>query len=178
MVAPAAQPTPGPADQGFPKPRSAEERAAVGAQGGSAANDGAAHQATGERPETLFVTLQSLIKDLPALVSDRVDLLSLELRRAGRALAQIVALIVAGAILGITAWLVLWGAIVVGLVALGLPLAATLFLVLAINIGAAAWALLRVRTLVPLLGLPATRRHLMVSPSPLPPTGAPDPAAP
>ena len=107
-----------------------------------------------------------------------MDLLSLELQRAGKALAQIVVLVVAGAILGITAWLVLWGAIVVALVSLGMPLAVTLFLVLAINLGAAAWALLRVRKLVPSLGLPATRRHLMVSPSPLPPTGAPDPAAP
>jgi len=177
MVAHAAQPTPGPADQGFPKPESAEERAAVGARG-EPANDAAAHQATGERPEGLFESLQSLVKELPALVSDRVDLLSLELKRAGRALAQIVVLVVAGAILGITAWLVLWGAIVVALVSLGLPLAVTLFGVLALNVGAAVWALMRVRSLVPSLGLPATRRHLMVSPSPLPPAGAPDPAAP
>ncbi len=178
MVAHAAQPTPGPADQGFPEPQSAEERAAAGARGPSAANDGAPHQAAGEQPEGLFESLLALVKDLPALVSDRVDLLSLELKRAGRALAQILVLVVAGAILGITAWLVLWGAIVVGLVALGLPLALTLFLVLAINIGAAVWALMRVRRLVPMLGLPATRRHLMVSPSPTPSAGAPDPGAP
>lgn len=176
MVAHATQPTPGPADQGFPQPRSAEEQAASGARG-KPANDAAAH-ATGERPEGLFDSLQALIKELPAIVSDRVDLLSLELQRAGKALAQIVVLVVAGAILGITAWLVLWGAIIVALVALGLPLALTLFLVLAINLGAAAWALLRVRKLVPTLGLPATRRHLMVSPSPLPPKAAPNPAAP
>lgn len=177
MVAHAAQPTPGPADQGFPEPLSAEERAAADARS-TAANDGATHPGDAERPESLFETLQALVKDLPALVSDRVDLLSLELKRAGRALAQIVVLVIAGAILGITAWLVLWGAIVVGLVALGLPLALTLFLVLAINIGTAAWALMRVRKLVPMLGLPATRRHLMVSPSPTPPAGAPDSAAP
>ena len=177
MAAHAAQPTPGPADPGFPNPLSAEEKAASAARGESA-NDAAAHQATGERPEGLFESLQSIIKELPALVSDRVDLLSLELQRAGKALTQIVVLIVAGTILGITAWLVLWSAIVVGLVSLGMPLAVTLFLVLAINIGAAVWALMRVRKLVPLLGLPATRRHLMVTPSPLPPAGAPDPAAP
>lgn len=177
MAAHAAQPTPGPADPGFPQPLSAEEKAASGARGESA-NDAAAHQATGERPQGLFESLQSIIKELPALVSDRVDLLSLELQRAGKALTQIVVLIVAGTILGITAWLVLWSAIVVGLVSLGMPLATTLFLVLAINIGAAVWALMRVRKLVPLLGLPATRRHLMVTPSPLPPAGAPDPAAP
>ena len=177
MVGHAAQPTPGPADQGFPRPKSAEAKAAAGARGDSA-NDSAAHQATGERPEGLFESLQAIVRELPALVSDRVDLLSLELQRAGKALTQIVILVVAGAILGITAWLVLWGAIVVALVSLGMPLAATLFLVLAINIGAAVFALMRARSLVPRLGLPATRRHLMVSPSPLPPAGAPDPAAP
>ena len=177
MVAHAAQPTPGSADPGVPEPESAQEKAARGARG-EPANDSAAHPAAAERREGLFDTLQSLVQDLPGLVSDRVDLLSLELRRAGRALAQIVVLVVAGAILGITAWLVLWGAIVVGLVALGMPLASTLFLVVAINVGAAVWALRRARKLVPSLGLPATRRHLRVSPSPLPPAGAPDPAAP
>lgn len=177
MVGHAAQPTPGPADQGFPAPDSAEQRAAAGARG-EPANESAAQEATGERPEGFFESLQSLVKELPALVSDRVDLLSLELQRAGRALTQIVVLVVAGAILGITAWLVLWAAIVVALVSLGMPLAVTLFVVLAINVGAAVWALMRVRRLVPSLGLPATRRHLMVSPSPLPPTDAPDPAAP
>ena len=177
MVGSAAQPAPGPAEPGLPKPDSAEERAAASARG-EPADESAAPQATGERPEGFFENLRSLVKELPALVSDRVDLLSLELQRAGRALAQIVVLVVAGAILGITAWLVLWAAIVVALVSLGLPLAVTLFGVLAINVGAAVWALMRVRRLVPSLGLPATRRHLMVSPSPLPPTGAPDPAAP
>lgn len=178
MVADAAQPTPGPADQGFPKPKSAEEKAAAGAHD-VPANDSAAHQPASHRPEGLFDNLQSLIRELPGLVSDRVDLLSLELKRAGVALAQIVVLVVAGAILGITAWLVMWGVIVVALVALGLPLALTLVLVLLTNLGAAAWALLKVRKLVPSLGLPATRRHLMVtpSPSPLPPSGVPDPVA-
>ncbi len=177
MVAGAAQPTPGPAEQGFPRPTKAQERVFTAAQG-EPDHPAPGHEAAGERPEGLIQSLQSLLQELPALVSDRVDLLSLELRRAGRALTQIVMLVVAGAILGITGWLVLWGAIVVALVSLGLPLAVTLFAALAINVGAAVWALLRVRKLLPSLGLPATRRHLMISPSPLPATGAPDPAAP
>ena len=167
---PAAQPTPGPADQGFPKSSGSRPEA----RDGATPPPGAA----GEAPESLLQTLKSLARELPALVSDRVDLLSLELRRAGRALLQIVILMVAGAILGITAWLVLWSAIVAALAAAGMPLWLALLLAVAINVGAAAAALLRVRKLLPSLGLPATRRHLMVSPSPQPTAGAPDPAAP
>ena len=169
-MAHAAQPTPGPGDQGLPKEPSAEESARTHAPPEESART--------EAPESMLQSLQSIARELPALISDRVDLLSLELQRAGRALAQIVALIVAGAILGITAWLVLWAAIVAGLAALGMPLAAALLLAVLLNLGAAAWALMRVRKLVPSLGLPATRRHLMVSPSTQPAAGAPDPAAP
>jgi hypothetical protein len=56
-----------------------------------------------------LTSLQGLLRELTGLVSDRVELLSLELQRAGQVLAQIVALIVGAAILGMTAWLALWG---------------------------------------------------------------------
>lgn len=180
----AAQPTPGPADQGFPKSPSAAQEVRGGAgleppRGAPVDSQGeATHEATTPAPESLWQTLRSLARDLPQLFSDRIDLLSLELRRAGRALLQIVVLIVAAAILGITAWLVLWAAIVAGLVELGMPLPVALLLAVAMNVGAATWAAMRVRKLIPSLGLPATRRHLMVSPSPQPVAGAPEPAAP
>lgn len=106
-------------------------------------------------------TVQSILGDLPGLVSDRIDLLSLELKRAGSALAQIVALLVAAAILGVTAWLALWVGIGVGLVELGLHWAWSLLLVLGLNACTAWLAIGRLRTLLPLLSLPATRRHLM-----------------
>ncbi len=130
--------------------------------------------------------LQSIGRELPALVSDRIDLLSLELQRAGQALAQIVALLVAVAILGVTGWLALWAGIVVGLVELGLHWSLALLLVLALNAGSAWLVLARLRLLLPLLRLPATRRHLTLGrgsepaapPSPRPPTGADTAAAP
>ena len=104
--------------------------------------------------------LQAIGRELPGLVSDRIDLLSLELQRAGQALAQIVALLVAVAILGVTGWLALWAGIAVGLVELGLHWSLALLLVLAMNAGAAWLVVARLRLLLPLLRLPATRRHL------------------
>ena len=124
----------------------------------------------GRAPDGLPASLQSLWRDLPGLVNDRVELLSLELQSAGLALLQIVMLVVVVAILGVTAWIVLWVGIVTALVALGLPLGWALLAALLLNVLAAAIALARVRRLLPRLKLSATRRHLMFSPSPQPPT--------
>lgn len=117
---------------------------------------------------SLLQTLQGLWRELPGLISDRVDLLTLELQRAGRALMQIVALVVVAAILAVTAWLALWSAVVGLLMALGLHWSLALLVVLVVNLGAAWWAVARMRSLVPDLRLPATRRHLVPSPSPQP----------
>ena len=121
--------------------------------------------------------------ELPGLISDRIELLSLELQRAGQVLAQIVALIVAAAILAVTAWLALWGGVMVALIGAGLHWTAASLIVLVINLGACGWAVARVRALAPLLQLPATRRHLTLkqpptaSPSPTPDEHAEHPAA-
>lgn len=132
------------------------------------------------RPEHagLLKQLQSLWGELPGLVSDRVELLSLELQRAIRALVQIVALVVAVAILGVTAWLLLWAGILRVLADAGLPWAVALLLGIAANGLAIVLALRRVRSLLPRLRLPATRRHLMISPDPTPEEGRPDELAP
>jgi uncharacterized membrane protein YqjE len=126
-------------------------------------------------PQSLLGTLKGLWQELPGLVSDRVELLSLELHRAGLALVQIAVLVVAAAILGVTAWLVLWGMVVALLVMAGLHWLAALGLALAANLLAAWWAVARARRLLPALKLPATRRHLMVSPSTKPPPVPPVP---
>ena len=129
-----------------------------------------------------LAALHDLARELPGLVSDRIELLSLELRRAGLALAQIVALVVAGTILGVTAWLALWGCLAGALVAAGLPWAGALLAVLLINLAACAALLMRARALLPLLGLPATRRHLTLppaaAPSPSPSAASPPPPSP
>ena len=122
-----------------------------------------------------LASLQGLAHELPGLISDRIELLSLELERAGQVLAQFVALIVAAAILAVTAWLALWGGVMLALVNAGLHWAAASLLMLVINLGACWWAVARLRALAPLLHLPATRRHLTLSqPSTTSQSPAPD----
>ena len=128
-------------------------------------------------PVPLMEQLHALWRELPGLFSDRVELLSLELQRSVQALAQIVALMVAVAVLGVTAWLLLWAGVIQLLVMAGLPLALALLLAVAVNGLAILLALKRVRGLLPKLALPATRRHLMISPDPTPEEGPDEPTA-
>jgi hypothetical protein len=112
-----------------------------------------------------FDLLQDLVREVPGLISDRVELFSLEVGRAASALARIVALTVAVAILGITAWTALWAGVVMGLLALGWHWSLALGVVVLANAGALAWALMQMRRLSRRLALPATRRHLTLSAS-------------
>lgn len=133
-----------------------------------AAPSGTPSASTSELPESLFQQFKGLASELPGLISDRVELFSLELQRATQSLVQIVVLTVAIAILGVTVWFALWGALISLLVHGGLPLLAALLLTIGINGLVIAVAVARVRKLLPRLALPATRRHLMVSPNPSP----------
>lgn len=106
-------------------------------------------------------TLHDLAAALPGLVTDRLELLALELQRASRDIAQIVALVLAAAILGVTAWLALCGGIALALVALGLSWPVGMLAVLLVNLMLGWAAVVRIRRLLAHLGLPATRRHLV-----------------
>ncbi|HEY6133911.1 MAG TPA: phage holin family protein [Rubrivivax sp.] len=108
--------------------------------------------------------LANLAGDLPGILSDRVHLLSLELQRAGIALAQMVALVVAIAVLAVTAWAAMWVGLAAALMAWGLHGGWVIAIVLGLNLGAALIATLKVRSLAALLGLPATVRQLTVAP--------------
>jgi hypothetical protein len=113
---------------------------------------------------SLLQTLTGVLQELPGLVSDRVRLLALELQRAGLALAQMAALVVAAAILASTAWLALWSGIAVAMVRAGTPWGWALAIVIVVNFSAAALALRRARGLARWLGLPATLRRLTQAP--------------
>lgn len=121
-------------------------------------------------PAPLLHQLKDLWRELPGLVSDRVELLSLELQRATQSLIEIAALLVAVAVLGVTVWLLLWAALIGIMVGLGLQLPWALVLAIAINGIVIVLALQRVRGLLPKLRLSATRRHLMAAP----PTSSPE----
>ena len=123
-------------------------------------------------PVSMFDAIKALLAELPALFSDRVQLLALELQRAGRALAQIIGLLVAVAIFAATAWAALWAGVIVLLLRTELSLGYVLLIVLAINLVAAVAALLGIRKLARWLTLPATVRRLTLPPAavPTPPT--------
>lgn len=112
--------------------------------------------------DSLVDLARSIVRELPALVGDRVELLSLELQRAGNALAKAAVLAVAAAIFALTAWLALWGVLVGLLIAMGWHWAQACAMAALINGAAAAWLLWRARSLLAMLGLPATRRHLLL----------------
>ena len=107
----------------------------------------------------------ALFADLPGLLTDRVHLLSLELRRASNALGQMVALGLLAAILFATAWITLWVGLAAAFLAVGLAWPWIVLLVLFVNLAAGAWAVLRVKALAPSLALPATLRRLTDSDS-------------
>ena len=107
----------------------------------------------------------ALFADLPGILTDRVRLLSLELQRASNALGQMVALGLLAAILVATAWLAFWLGLAAAFLALGIAWPWIVLLVLFINLSAAAWCVMRVKRLAPLLALPATLRRLTDSDS-------------
>ena len=113
----------------------------------------------------VLATLLALWRDLPGLLSDRVLLLSLELKRAGKALAVMIGLIVAAGVLAGTFWVALWVGITAALLQAGLAWGWVLLIVLAINLAGIAYALLRAKSLAHLLTLPATVRRLTVAPA-------------
>jgi len=118
------------------------------------------HEAPPDEPLSLPKAVGALFADLPGLLSDRVHLLSLELRRASNALGQMVALGILAAILVATAWIALWVGLAAAFLAVGLAWPWIVLLVLFINLSAAVWAVMRVKRLAPLLALPATLRQL------------------
>lgn len=114
----------------------------------------------GPRPEPLWQLVSELLRGLPALIGDRVELAALELRRAFRSLVYAIALTVAAAVLGVTAWFGLWFVIISLLAQAGMLPVVALALGIAVNLAVAAYALVRARALLRRVALPATYRHL------------------
>ena len=113
-----------------------------------------------DAPMSLAQAARDLIGDLPGLLTDRVRLFSLELKRAAGALGQMAALGLLAAILAATAWVALWAGFAAWMIALGLAWPWAALIVFGINVGAATWCVMRVKALAPLLALPATLRRL------------------
>lgn len=118
-------------------------------------------------------TVFDLLNELPGIVSDRVQLLTLELRRARQALGRIVLLGVAAALLALTAWFALWIGLLIAAMQFEYGWAWMLALILILNVGGAWLAVARIRRLAAFLALPATVRRLTVAATPRKPRPAP-----
>ncbi len=110
-----------------------------------------------------FDLLRALIEDIPRLIGERVHLLTLELQRAKQALIVIVVLGAFAALLLLTGWVVLWGAIIAALIQVGLAWGWAVLIVLVLNLGGAVIALGYALSLTRFLSLPATVRHLTLA---------------
>jgi hypothetical protein len=109
---------------------------------------------------SLHHRLRTMMSALGGMLGDRVLLLSLELRLAGRALGTIVALGVGAAVAALTAWLGLWLALGAWIVETGGSHAVAALVVIVANGALAALCLVKARGLLKMLTLPATLRTL------------------
>ena len=125
----------------------ASESAFNGAQG--------AHGATASRP-----TISQLIDDIRAAFGARFYLLELEARRAAWSAATMLAFAVGAALLGVTAWLILIGALIFGAVAAGAPWVLVVIIAIALHAGAAFLLVRGITSMVNNLSFAATRRTL------------------
>jgi hypothetical protein len=102
----------------------------------------------------------ALWNDLHGAISERARLIALELRLAGLTLARLVVYAVMVAVLVITAWLGLMGAVVVEFVHFGLSWGLALALGVLINLAIAAWLVRSMVKMVERMGLPAALRSI------------------
>jgi uncharacterized membrane protein YqjE len=107
--------------------------------------------------------VRRLLHELPGLVSDRVHLFGLELRRAGRSLAGLLIWSLVAGLCMATAWLALCGGAVLGLLRAGIAWPVVMLIVVGVNLLLAAWGGWRASVLAGELRLPATMRQLTVS---------------
>ena len=82
-------------------------------------------------------TIKSLFDAIPRLISDRVTLLSLEMRRAMRALAIITGLVIGAAVAFATAWTALWLGVASALIEAGVTGATVAIAVVLFNLALA-----------------------------------------
>lgn len=105
-------------------------------------------------------TFSQLIDDIRAAFGARFYLLELEAKRAAWSAAYMLAFAVGAALLGVTAWLILIGALIFGAVAAGVPWVLAVIVAVALHAGAAFLLVRRITSMVNNLSFAATRRTL------------------
>lgn len=103
--------------------------------------------------------LQGLAQAARGMFQSRALLLVLELERARHGLINLMVLLVVAAIAGATAWFALWAGLIALAVHLGLALPWACAGVLVINLLLLGWVASAMKSLAPLMSLPASRRQ-------------------
>ncbi|MBB3192720.1 phage holin family protein [Roseateles terrae] len=103
--------------------------------------------------------LQGLAQAARGMFQSRALLLMLELERARHGLINLMVLLVVAAIAGATAWFALWAGAIALAVHLGLALPWACLGVLVINLLLLGWVASAMKSLAPLMSLPASRRQ-------------------
>ncbi|MDH0866083.1 hypothetical protein [Mitsuaria sp. GD03876] len=103
--------------------------------------------------------LQGMARAARGMLSGRLLLLALELRRARHGLVSLAILGVVAAIAGATAWLALWALLAALAVHFGLSWPWAFGGVLVLNLLVLLWVVAAMKALAPMLSLPASRRQ-------------------
>ena len=117
-------------------------------------------EATPPPTDGIFGGIANAYNSVRRVFSNLFQLFSLEVRRAGLTLMWMVVLGAMAAILIVTAWLALMGALALWAVSLGLPWIGAMAAIALANLAAAAIALFSCVTISRNLLFPATRRQL------------------
>lgn len=118
-------------------------------------SDGRASAGSPPRP-----TLSQFFDDLRATFTARFHLFELEAKRAAWSAAYMFALAVGAALLGVTAWLILVGALIVGAVSAGVHWLLVVAVAIALHVGAAFLLIRLVKGMVDNLTFESTRRAM------------------
>ena len=110
-------------------------------------------------------TAGAILDELPGAVSDRVQLLVLEARQAGRAAARFLVVVVVGCLLFATAWITACGAIGYAAIERGADWRWAAVTIIVANVLAAIAVIPVARGFLHRIALPATVRRLTVSPT-------------
>jgi len=120
---------------------------------------------------------RSILEEVAAVARERLRLLALEGQQFVLAAGQLLTLGVIAAVFVLTAWFVLVGGILAGMVQLGMPWIAAIAAGVVVNLAAAFLVWLAMRRLLSLMMFPATIRRMQLTHQAVPAAAASDAAA-
>ena len=115
-------------------------------------------QTAGQSASVLQLGKQ-LLQDIGSMLGDRFELLAVEIDLAVAALLRSLLLLVALAVVALTAWLLFWSLLMAGLIALEFSWVGAVGLAFVVQLGLIVWIALSLRRLSTLMKFSGSRRH-------------------